>query len=372
MNHQNNMSKQLEKYAHIPLKQLLNRVWRTYEGGALIDKWKKTSPEVDGNMPEEWIMSTITARGNNRSEDEGLSLIETEEGVFSLKDLINSNKELYLGKKHAEKYGITGVLIKMLDSLERLTVQVHPDKHYAQTVFNSEFGKTESWYVLDTREINGEKSVVYMGFKKNVTKEDWKRHFEAQNIQGMLNCLHKIEVKSGDAFMIYGGVPHAIGSGCFLMEVQEPTDYTMRVEKTTPSGMKIGPELIHQGVGEEKMLQCFHYDNYTLDEALNAWKIKPEILDVSKEYTLRTVFNEKHTDCFGLNELLLNGSFTYKKDSSFYVVVIYSGEGIINSNGIDYEYAQGDEIFISAAISEITFTSSISSKILLCYPPLCS
>ena len=64
---------------------------------------------------------------------------------------------MYLGKKLAEKYGTTGVLIKMLDSLERLTVQVHPDKEYARTVFNSAFGKTESWYVLNTREINGEK-----------------------------------------------------------------------------------------------------------------------------------------------------------------------------------------------------------------------
>lgn len=363
------MNQDLQKHAHIPLKQLSNRVWRTYEGGALIDKWKKASLEVDGSMPEEWIMSTVTARGNNRPENEGLSLIETKDGILPLKDLINSNAELYLGKELAEKYGTTGVLIKMLDSLERLTVQVHPDKQYAKTVFNSEFGKTESWYVLDTREIDGEKSVVYMGFKKHVTKELWRTHFENQNIEGMLDCLHKIEVKAGDAFMIYGGVPHAIGSGCFLMEVQEPTDYTMRVEKTTPKGLKIGPELIHQGVGEEKMLECFHYDTYSLEEALDAWKITPEILESSDEYTFRTLFNEKHTNCFGLNELLLEGSYTYRNNASFYVAVVYSGEGVINCNGKEYEYTQGDEIFISAAISEITFTSNSPSKILLCYPP---
>ena len=362
------MSK-LQNHAHTPLKQLSNRVWRTYEGGALIDKWKKTTPEVDGSMPEEWIMSTVTARGNNRPKDEGLSLIETEDGVLPLKDLVDSNKALYLGAALAEKYGTTGVLIKMLDSVERLTVQVHPDKQYAKTVFNSAFGKTESWYVLNTREINGEKSVVYMGFKKHVTKEIWKAHFDNQNIQGMLDCLHKIEIKSGDAFMIYGGVPHAIGAGCFLMEVQEPTDYTMRTEKTTPNGLKIGPELIHQGVGEAKMLECFHYDTYTLDEALQRWKITPEVLDSSDEFTLKTLFNEKHTNCFGLNELLLDGSYTIQGNACFYVAVIYSGDGMMTCNGKTYEYTQGDEIFISAAISEITFSSKSASKILLCYPP---
>jgi mannose-6-phosphate isomerase len=363
------MSEQLEQYAHIPLKQVSNRVWRTYEGGALIDRWKKTSPEVDNSFPEEWIMSTITARGNGRPENEGLSLIKTDDGTLPLKTIINSNLELFLGKKLANKYGTTGVLIKMLDSLERLTVQVHPDKEYAKTVFNSEFGKTESWYVLNTREIDGEMPFVYMGFKKHITKELWKTHFENQNIQGLLDCLHKIEVKPGDAFMIYGGVPHAIGSGCFLMEVQEPTDYTMRVEKTTPNGLKIGPELIHQGIGEEKMLECFHYNTYTLDEVLKQWKIQPEVIDSSNEFTLRTLFNKKHTNCFGLSELLLSGSHTIKGNASFYVAVIYFGNGTMMCNGIEYDYSQGDEIFISAAISEITLVSKIASKILLCYPP---
>ncbi len=64
------MNEHLQKHAHIPLKQTFNRVWRTYQGGALIDSWKKTSPETDGSMPEEWIMSTITARGKNRPKNE--------------------------------------------------------------------------------------------------------------------------------------------------------------------------------------------------------------------------------------------------------------------------------------------------------------
>jgi len=359
----------LEKYAYLPLKQVTNRVWRTYTGGASIDRWRKESPEVDGTMPEEWIMSTVTARGKNRPENEGLSFIETEDGILSLKELINSNLPLYLGEALADKYGTTGVLIKMLDSVERLTIQVHPDKQYAKNILNSEFGKTESWYVLSTREIDGEKPVVYMGFKKHVSKEVWKEHFENQNIEGLLDCLHKIEVKPGDAFMIYGGVPHAIGAGCFLMEVQEPTDYTMRVEKTTPKGLKIGPELIHQGVGEATMLDCFHYDTYTEAEALGEWKISPEVLAESGDFTLKTLFNEKHTNCFGLSELELNGSHSIEGNGTFYVAVIYSGEGKMICDEKSYSYTQGDEIFISAAISELTFTSNSPSKILLCYPP---
>ena len=363
------MNNSFEQYAYMPLKQFSNRVWRTYEGGALIDKWKKDAPEVDGSMPEEWIMSTVTARGNGRPENEGLSLVETPSGTHSLKELVASNKELYLGKALADKFGTTGVLIKMLDSKERLTIQVHPDKDYAKTMLNSAFGKTESWYVLNKREINGEKSVIYMGFKEGVTKEQWETLFVAQDIEGMLNSLHKIEVNPGDAYMIYGGVPHAIGSGCFLMEVQEPTDYTMRVEKVTPAGLTISDELIHQGVGEQNMLDCFHYDGCSYEEALKRWKVSPKTIDKSDTHTLNTIFNETHTDCFGLSELDLNGSHTIKANGSFFVAVIYFGEGTIVCGGKEYSFAQGDEIFFSAAIDQVEFRSTIESKILLCYPP---
>tara|TARA_R110002051_G_scaffold263759_2_gene323608 strand:+ start:32592 stop:33686 length:1095 start_codon:yes stop_codon:yes gene_type:complete len=363
------MNKDFEQYAYIPLRQFSNRVWRTYEGGALIDNWKKVSPEVDGSMPEEWIMSTVTARGKGRPENEGLSLVETPSGTHSLKELVASNKELYLGKALADKFGTTGVLIKMLDSKERLTIQVHPDKAYAKSMLNSAFGKTESWYVLNKREIDGEPSVIYMGFKEGITREYWQELFIKQDIEGMLNSLHKIEIHPGDAYMIYGGVPHAIGSGCFLMEVQEPTDYTMRVEKVTPGGLHISDELIHQGVGEDNMLNCFHYDGCSHEEAIKRWKVEPVVIDSSDSFTLKTIFNDTHTDCFALKELDIDGEYTIKANGSFFVAVIYSGEGSMVCGGKEYSFSQGDEVFFSAAIDKVQVKSDGASKILLCYPP---
>jgi len=63
----------------------------------MIDKWEGDVPAVDGPLPEEWIMSTITARGNDRPEDEGLSMIETADGMVLLRDLISSDPTLFLG-----------------------------------------------------------------------------------------------------------------------------------------------------------------------------------------------------------------------------------------------------------------------------------
>lgn len=364
------MDEKLKKYAQVPLKQLPNRVWRTYTGGALIDRWKKTFPEQDGTMPEEWIMSAVSASGKNRPENEGFAFLQTPEGPIALKDLISSDLELFIGEKLANKYGTTGVLIKMLDAKERLTIQVHPNKEYALKMLNSPFGKTESWYILNCREIDGVKSCIYMGFKEWVTPEIWAKLFSNQDIEGMLNCLHQFEVNPGDAFIIYGGVPHAIGSGCFLLEVQEPTDYTMRVEKTTLGGLVISDELIHQGVGELNMLKCFQYDGCSFEEASNRWKIEPQIIDSSDSFVLKSVINETHTECFALKHLELFGEYESKGNGSFYVGVIYSGEGTITYEGKEMSYVQGDEIFFSAAMENVIFKSKENSRILLCYPPL--
>jgi mannose-6-phosphate isomerase len=359
----------LFKHANTPLKQISNRVWRTYTGGALIDRWKRNSPEIDGNLPEEWIMSTILARGANRPPKEGLSVVETSEGDMELKRLIESSPELFLGERIAKKFGTTGILIKMLDSGERLTIQVHPDKTFAREMLGSVFGKTESWYILGGREINGEKSSIYLGFKEGVTEAIWKELFLKQDIPGMLNSLHRFEVKPGDAFMIYGGVPHAIGSGCFLMEVQEPTDYTMRVEKVTPGGLTISDELIHQGIGVEKMLKCFHYDGCSFEEAKRKWKITPEVISASDEFTLKSIFNKTHTDCFALKELDLDGAIDIQGNGDYFAGVIYSGEGRIITREAEIPYSQGDEFFFPAAIKTVRLKASVPSKILLCYPP---
>ena len=117
------------------------------------------------------------------------------------------------------------------------------------------------------------------------------------------------------------------------------------------------------------MLECFHYDFYSYEEAIKRWKINPQVIDNSDAYSLKSIINENHTSCFGLKELDLNGEYTIKGNGNFYVAVVYSGEGIIQCNGKELGFKQGDEIFLSAAIEEVTFKSNIESRILIFYPP---
>ena len=44
-----------------PIKLTAARAWRTYTGGSEIDRIHGIENGQDGQFPEEWIMSTVTA-----------------------------------------------------------------------------------------------------------------------------------------------------------------------------------------------------------------------------------------------------------------------------------------------------------------------
>jgi mannose-6-phosphate isomerase len=357
----------------IPLTS--TRVWRTYYGGREIEKWEGIENPKDGDRPEEWIASVVNARnpGREHIKDEGLSKIKLEgyEDV-TLKELIASNPESFLGKEHFHKYGnSTGVLAKIIDSLGRLTIQVHPDKKFALEEFHSQYGKTESWYILGGRQIEGEEPYILLGFKQGVTKEKWKALFENQDIDGMVNSLNKIRVQPGEVYFIEGGVPHAIGSGCFLIEVQEPTDYTIRVEKTTPEGNKISDLLIHQGLGFEKIFDCFHYEDLSVEEVLKRWRVLPQLVSKNDDGEEWVLIGERETNLFGLNKIVVNNNYKISSDDNFSVLVVASGVGKIVYEQGEHNIKQGDFLFVPANIGTMKVIASNGSKLDLarCFPP---
>ena len=187
------------------------RVWRTYVGGARLNEWHGRKAE-QGFFPEDWASSTTRAVNAGREDlVEGLSRVVSMPDQPYLLDLIQKDPEAFFGKAHLQAFGAqAGFLVKLIDAQERLTIQVHPDQQYAKTVLHSDYGKTESWYVLGGDD-HGKKPCIYIGFKPGITREKWKELFETQNIEGMLNCLHRVTVEPGDCFIIKGGVPHAIG-----------------------------------------------------------------------------------------------------------------------------------------------------------------
>jgi len=332
-----------------PIRLRSERAWRTYHGGKLIDELHGISPARDSHFPEDWIISTVRAINAGRETVvEGLNRLADAD--MTLKDFIAADPDAALGAEHVSQHGTSpGVLVKLIDAAERLGVQCHPDKAKAREFFGSPFGKTECWHIVGGREIDGERPCVYMGFKSGISEAAWRDVFDRQDIPSMLGMLHRIEVKPGDTFFIEGGMPHAIGAGCLLVEIQEPTDYTFRTEKVTPQGFAISDRACHYGIGFDKMFRCFHYDGCDEAAARRRCMVAPVVAERAEGFVRTVIVGAPRTDCFSLERIDVSGSCRLRAGGRFSGLYVLSGHGRLEGAAGATTLEGGDQFFVPAA-----------------------
>ncbi len=321
------------------IQLLPQRVWRTYLGGARIDRLCCAETCEDGHFPEDWIASCVRAFNPGRNcPDEGLC--KTTDGAF-LKDLLESDPAGMLGEACVQKHGVQmPILVKLLDAAERLVIQAHPTVAFAKEAFHSEFGKTELWYILEAEP----DACVYLGFAPGITRADWEDCFWRQDIPGMLARLNRLPVKRGDCIFVDGGVPHAIGGGCLMAELQEPTDLMVIPERVTPAGIRLSDEKLTGGLGFSKMFDCFTYEGYSLEETVRRYFVpRKEIFS-----GCAVIVDEDTTDKFKMWELS-GANASIPLDGHFAVAVVTKGKGTISDNLSSLPAKQGDRFFIPAA-----------------------
>ena len=141
------------------------------------------------------------------------------------------------------------LLIKLLDARERLSVQVHPPLHLAETLGGEP--KTEVWYFLDA--LPGAR--IYAGLKKGVTREEFESDLRTGEVE---RTLHEIPVVTGESIFIPSGRLHAIGEGNVIVEVQQNSDTTYRVFDWNRMGLDGQPRTMHI----EESLASIDFDDF--------------------------------------------------------------------------------------------------------------
>lgn len=356
-----------------PLLLRHTRVERTYTGGLLMDRWQGIEPAEDGRKPESWIASTISSR-YAADPDAGLSVVAGPafEGM-KLRDLIAADPEALLGGGHAAVYGSElGFMTKIIDSDKRLNVQTHPNRAKAKELFDSEFGKTEAWYVLDTRAIDGAEPFVLLGFKPGISRAEWESVVESQDKEAIAERLHRLPARPGDVFLVESGVPHAIGSGCLIAEIQEPTDITFRVERMVGPDGPYPDEVYHQGIGFDRMFDCFDYRGVDREEIEARTRRIPRPRERGPGFVLETLIGPEDTRYFGLDRLMAKGEYDLRLGSSFASAVVLSGKGEIRSHEGCVQLAPSAELFLPHSETPYRVRSAGDEELVLlvCRPPL--
>jgi mannose-6-phosphate isomerase len=193
-----------------------NQLVRFYRGGRAIARFRGIEP-VDDRAPEDWVGSTTTVFGERE-----LGLSRLADGRV-LRDAVAGDPEGFLGPRQDEP----GLLVKLLDAGERLPVHCHPDRSFSQAHLGSRYGKTEAWLILET---SVEPASVWLGFRDGVDADELSGWVGEQDVDRLLGGLNELSVAPGDVVYVPAGLPHAIGEGIFMVEVQEPSDFSVLLE----------------------------------------------------------------------------------------------------------------------------------------------
>jgi mannose-6-phosphate isomerase len=138
-----------------------------------------------------------------------------------LGQLLKDHPEILGSCADSQRPGSCPLLLKLLFTTSRLSVQVHPDDEYAQKHHQS-LGKTEAWYVLEA-EPEGE---LALGFRQSLPREKLCDAAQSGEIEKLLDWR---KVSQGDVFYVPAGTVHSIGAGLTICEIQENSDITYRL-----------------------------------------------------------------------------------------------------------------------------------------------
>lgn len=316
-----------------------NRVFRVYKGGALFADLLGDAP-TDGNEPEEWICSSVRAINPGHTDPlEGISI--TRDGIpFST--LIEEHKEELLGER-----ADLGVLVKYLDSAIRLPMQVHPTREFSKANFGSPYGKAEAWLILATRE----DACIYFGFSRDVSREEFEKAIAASDgdADAMTKFVNRVPVKTGDVFFVDAGIIHAIGAGCLILEVQEPTDFTIQPEYYC-GDYRLNDREMYLGLDPKTAIDCFHFDKFG-EDVVTRGKKTPRVLKESEILRSEELIGESDTPCFSMHRHFLKKNATLTLNAPASVWICVDGEGEILSEGESASVKKGDYFFLPAAAS---------------------
>ncbi len=113
------------------------------------------------------------------------------------------------------------LLVKLLFTAERLSIQVHPDDAAARAIGHSR-GKDEAWLVLAAEP----DAVIGLGLRHEVSKNELRAAALSGEIERLIDWR---PVKTGEIYYSPAGTVHAIGAGLTIMEIQQNLDLTYRL-----------------------------------------------------------------------------------------------------------------------------------------------
>lgn len=279
---------------------------------------------------ESWEISGV--------EDNETIVSDGEYSGKKLNELVTLLGEKLVGRDNYKRFGNEfPLLIKFIDARQDLSIQVHPTDEIAHRQ-GKERGKTEMWYIMNS----DSDAKLYSGLKLRITPEEYKQMVENDTI---CDALAQYSVQEGDVFFLPAGRIHAIGTGCFLAEIQQTSDVTYRIYDFKRKDKDGNYRQLHT----QEASECINYE---------------------VEDTYRTTYQPRKNEGVSLVECPYFSTAVYDLDEpmtldyseldSFVILIGMKGESRITDNeGHTTTLNEGETVLIPATTKGIQVEGSI-------------
>ncbi|KRE43889.1 class I mannose-6-phosphate isomerase [Knoellia sp. Soil729] len=322
---------------------------RFYRGGERVLDFRgvEATSDFDGYRPEDWIGSTA------RLFAEGGGGVTTLEGGVELPDAFAADAEGWFGTAHVSRFGgDPNLLTKLLDSGERLPVHSHPSREFAMSHLDCDHGKTEAWIVL----VAEPGATVWVGFHDELAPEALAELVDAQDDR-LLAALNPIPVSAGDAVLVPAGQPHAIGQGVLILELQEPTDFSVMLEHE-----RFALELDHAFLGLDRSLALQSVDHGPLTPD-RITTLRRRWADVEGSGSALPT----EADAYFRAQVVRPVTGDVTVDAAYAAVVVVDGSGTLSTRHGTRRIAAGDVLLVPHCAGDVTVSGEVT--LIRCMPP---
>ena len=292
-------------------------------GTRLPHEWNKTAPD-GGTVGESW---ELTVRQKEMSA--------IQNGAFAGKtvgELLRDHPNELMGKSTFAN-GEFPLLIKFIDAADKLSVQVHPDDAYAARV-EGDRGKTEMWYIVDA----DEDAEIICGLRDGIDNAAFCNALQKGDLMSVLKTQ---KVCKGETYFIPAGLPHAIGKGILIAEIQQNCDLTYRVYDYDRRGTDGSLRELHIDKACDVILPFKEEEIDSLQYARGIPTSRENVLCDCKYFRV-----EKLNLCQNAHTLLQNDYLRH--------LLVIEGDGTIEHCGVLFPFHKGDSILLPAKIENIT------------------
>lgn len=301
----------------------------TLWGGDKIIPFKNLDIQQE-NVGESWEISGV--------KDNETIVADGPYAGKKLNELVEELKGKLVGEENYQRFGNEfPLLIKFIDARQDLSIQVHPTDEIAK-MQGKERGKTEMWYLMDS----DKDATLLCGLKKKITPEEYAQMVENDTI---VDAIDRYEVKEGDCFFLPAGRIHAIGTGCFLAEIQQTSDVTYRIYDFKRKDKNGNYRQLHT----KEAAECINYNvesNY-----------RTEYTPVKNQGVSLVQCPYFNTAVYDLNEPM---TIDYSELDSFVILIGVKGNATITDNeGNTFTLQAGESVLVPATTETLKVDGNI-------------